>query len=277
LDIAVISKIKALLYQGLTQIEIASTYGISQTSISRIRAGKVGGYIPWPDGSIGALPQRDRPAALSPIAKYPAAIQERMLSVVNADRALHDRLPIPISSAEYQEYISSQIQNPEDERSLFNRAALAEDSRLRDLVSEFEGILQRARETSDRTTYEALLESTKDSETRPPPEEAPYTSPVYDALPLDRVLVMKTALLAKIKASRDILALEALCIAAKLHEDSPVFWASLPFASLVYEIREYLTGDIELLSHIKGKYHDHGLWPSDEGTDISRDSGSSNS
>lgn len=56
LDKATILKIKTDLYRGERQNVVASRYHITQPSISQISRGLAHKNVPWPDGTIGAVP-----------------------------------------------------------------------------------------------------------------------------------------------------------------------------------------------------------------------------
>ncbi len=47
--------IKESIYDGQTQVQTAAEYGILQSDVSHIKAGRFAANIPWPDGSTGAL------------------------------------------------------------------------------------------------------------------------------------------------------------------------------------------------------------------------------
>lgn len=49
----IVLRIKALLYEGATQELIGQEFGIAQTHVGRIAAGKSWPDVPWPDGAIG--------------------------------------------------------------------------------------------------------------------------------------------------------------------------------------------------------------------------------
>lgn len=51
---SVIQEIKASLYRGNTQALVASRFGISQATVSKILHGRTGASVPWPDGTVGA-------------------------------------------------------------------------------------------------------------------------------------------------------------------------------------------------------------------------------
>ncbi len=48
-------EIKALLWRGYTQTEVADMYGVTQPTISRIVHGLQYHYVAWPDGSVGEI------------------------------------------------------------------------------------------------------------------------------------------------------------------------------------------------------------------------------
>lgn len=50
------SRIKAALWEGMSQTEAAIHYGITQAAVSNIVRGLAHGDVPWPDGSSGAAP-----------------------------------------------------------------------------------------------------------------------------------------------------------------------------------------------------------------------------
>lgn len=52
-----ISQIKALIWHGAIQREIAEATNLSQSQISRIATGHCWGEVPWPNGDLGALPE----------------------------------------------------------------------------------------------------------------------------------------------------------------------------------------------------------------------------
>lgn len=55
LDMAVATEIKAMLWLGQTQEQVASDFGIHQTTVSRIVRGKAWYEARWPDGTVGAM------------------------------------------------------------------------------------------------------------------------------------------------------------------------------------------------------------------------------
>jgi len=57
LDDQTAKDIKTLLWHGSTQDNIASTYKISQTTVSRIVRGKQWFKAPWPNGDVGPMPR----------------------------------------------------------------------------------------------------------------------------------------------------------------------------------------------------------------------------
>ena len=68
-----VAQIKGMLWEGVSQVNIASLFRVSEVTISRIKSGRQRPDIMWPDGSYGPMP-RDRVAQL--ITNRPETAQE---------------------------------------------------------------------------------------------------------------------------------------------------------------------------------------------------------
>jgi hypothetical protein len=165
--------IKKLLWDGMENKEVATVAAvrlgrhIHPSTVSRIKTGKIGGLILWPDGSTGGMPEKSNedwsPDSLS-LAEWPDEYQETILDIVNARRREQGIEEIPSISQDYNTYIVSSI----DERDTFDPDSVkdvlrSEDRRRALLIKEFTLLQQEALEENLRESIlTTILETTEE-------------------------------------------------------------------------------------------------------------------
>jgi len=110
--------IKALLWKGTSQDRIALVTGASQSTISRIRAGKAQENVPWPDGSTGAMPEGQAPEVdwstdAARLLAYPDMMQKQIFAVVNEARRESGQSEIPPTDTSYLELMDTEGRDAE--------------------------------------------------------------------------------------------------------------------------------------------------------------------
>ena len=188
--------VKELLYNGREQDEIAKMAGIDQSTISRIKAGKLHGDVQWPNGEVGPIPiEADRRARNDEHLKWsteveafnsmPAQLQDRIFQVVNDNRAAQGVDPIPEAAPEYSDYLTSPAE-AEDAIDLI-RARDAEDMRIRELMREWRELLEaeRASQRSDELLH--ILDATPPSQVEEPSNDWTEVTPMASSLSYDKL------------------------------------------------------------------------------------------
>jgi len=172
--------IKKLLWDGMANQEVAVVAGVRlgrhvhPSTVSRIKTGKIGGSVLWPDGSQGGIPERSvedwSPDSMS-LAEWPDEYQETILDTVNAKRRARGQEEIPPVSLDYQTYLTSPI----EERQVLDPLTVqdllkSEDRRRALLINEFKILQENALEESLQESILTCIEDTKEEREKDTPE-----------------------------------------------------------------------------------------------------------
>ena len=181
---AELTLIKKLLWDGMENKEVSALAGIRlgrpvhPSTVSRIKTGKIGGSVLWPDGSQGGMSDRPSPEDWSPdslsLSEWPNEYQETILHQVNERRSRLGQEEIPPISPDYQAY----LQSPIEEKEYFDQFVLqdllrTEDRRRALLINEFRILQEEALEQNLENSLENCLSDTYEEreDTTPPPSK----------------------------------------------------------------------------------------------------------
>lgn len=203
-----IGRIKESLFaKELTQMELASKYQVSQATISNIKNGKLGGEVPWPDGSVGMMPNivdtfdpslKDTPEDALRYDAWPLVAQTAMLNCVNEKRASLALPPIPRASKDLEAFQSTPMLTELEASDLEDRARKSEVVRKAHIMREFEAIVEERVAASRATVLEDLFrapdcylseqEAAELEAINISIEELRHTPPTYESIPWDKIL-----------------------------------------------------------------------------------------
>ena len=262
---------KDMLYVGKPQIHVAAVLGISQASVSRLKSGTLHPDVPWPTGDQGAIPirqERDKqPLRWSESSTlfqaYPEILQIRIFEIVNVKRAAIDLPPIPEVAPEYEEFLKGgEDEEESDEGDPFEmegleKAQLAEDRRICQVMKEFDDILEE--DTAQQRCEEifAVLAATRDGDPRGVPElDTPQTPLIYRKMPWEEVCERggRVNIVQKAIASDDLLLCEACCIVLYELRTSLTSWDNPAIEDEIYKVRERLSGEPGKLDELRRSY-----------------------
>lgn len=214
---------KQLLCEGRTQEEVAALTGLSQATVSRIRSGKSGADIPWPDGSLGAMPEKERKVEASwsaDSARYfdlPSSFQERILELVNERRRECGLLPIPETSESYQRMLADPVFSADPEA--VRLAQQEEDRRAGALMREFDGILAETLTERSCESVDSILDATSQDVSREVRRE--LMEPEYSVTSWGALQQLKSIYVSRAELQQDYLYLEAACASLAILLESP--------------------------------------------------------
>lgn len=252
-----VSVAKRLLFEGRSQLDVAALTGISQPTLSRIRAGKSHADVPWPDGTCGPMPEKD--AAIGPrwstdAARFldmPTEFQNRVLELVNERRAEIGMPPMPTSSENYQALLEDPTFALDPDAA--QAAQAAEDQRISTLMREFDGLLSEALVERSDERIQDILEQTS-ALTASPPEPTPSPEPPkYQTLAWGSVQQLDLHLVRRAVQAKDYLYLEAISAVLVLYENFGVDNIDM-LDKLVRQFRSLLEPHVELVKRIEEKW-----------------------
>lgn len=256
---------KEMLWKGREQSRVAAVLGISQATVSRIKKGAIHQNIPWPDGSLGAMPTvstlqigaEEWSADSQRLLRMTQEMQDRILDLVNERRALTMLPTIPPMAEVYKEYLLSAEAEGEDgegdaEFEGLEQARAEEDKRLSIIMNEFTAIID-GELTKDRDAdLMHAISTTKavNPNTPSPPYEGP---PRYVVLPWSSIISKDPTnpLVREAVAIADPVRIEAICIVFKQVAQTRESWRSEGVARLVQETEERLRAHPNLIVQIK--------------------------
>jgi hypothetical protein len=252
-DAATIKVVKDMLFAGKPQERISAVTGVSQSTISRVKAGKSHGEVPWPDGSIGPLPERtvqevNWSSDAQRYLTFPTPMQERILEVVNARRSDLSIPPIPEMSEGYKQLLDADPADAEWEAARLIDARKAEDERCATIIREFDVLTSEELDTRREQEALDIFEATRGSrstpaDTLPPPAPPPLT---YDKMPWETVLELAPSLRIVQEAyTADACMKEAICIVFHALRNSQTSWSTAVAAKQVRETADVLRGQPE--------------------------------
>jgi len=253
--------VKKLLWEGMENKEVSVVAGvrlgrpIHPSTVSRIKTGKIGGSILWPDGSLGGMPERSAPQDWSPdslsLAEWPDEYQDTILHQVNEKRRNRGQEEIPRISPDYQAY----LQSPIEEQSYIDPAALqdilrSEDRRRALLINEFKILQEEALEENLRDSITICLTDTEEdrSDDIPVPDSSEWFK--YNKAEWSSVLqiIPEHHLVLKALKDRDGLLEEALCIVLHDFRGDP---RTLEIDNRVQSVRSILSENTEQGAYIQ--------------------------
>jgi hypothetical protein len=260
---------KAMLYVGRPQAHVAAVLGISQASVSRLKSGTIHEDVPWPSGDLGAIPRDTRQtekvvkwsetAAL--FQAYPEELQIRIFEIVNVRRAAVDLPPIPPLAPEYQQYLESQDEEGEEDPFEFTgveRAQIAEDRRVCQLMKEFDDVLEE--ETAQQRCEEifAVLAATRgqDDPRDVPQLDTPQTPLIYRKMSWEDVCEVggRVGVVQKAIGGDDPALCEACCIVFYELRNSVPSWKSASVEEQIYRIRDRLKSEPGKIEELRRNY-----------------------
>ena len=252
--------VKKLLWDGMENKEVSVVAGvrlgspIHPSTVSRIKTGKIGGSVLWPDGSQGGMPERQTedwsPDSLS-LSEWPEEYQETILLQVNERRRALGVEEIPPIADDYATY----IQSPPDEREYYDQYTVqdllkSEDRRRSLLINEFKMLQEDALESNLRDSISSCLQDTAEDrgEDPPPPKDAgwfKYQKADWSSLLL---LIPNHTLVLKALRDRDGVLAEAICIVMHDFHGDP---KTLDIDNRVYKVHSILSEHAEQSAHIQ--------------------------
>ena len=249
IDLPTARQIKGLLWKGTSQERVAVLTGASQSTISRIKAGKAHENVPWPDGSLGPMPESQTrepewSADASRLLAFPDMMQQRIFAVVNEARRNSDQPEIPPTDTTYLDYLDAEGGDQEWEASALLRAREAEDKRLSLLMIEFDEIVAEERTVLHEESARAIIVSTRQE---PLDEVIPITAhtDLPKGLEWDYVkeFAPKHPLVIEAFETSDPHLIRAICIVFEALQQFPHNWGE-PFAIRnVRELADKLRGE----------------------------------
>lgn len=243
-----ISRIKKDLWEKVPQGEISRKYGVSQPTVSRIRRGTVGTFVPWPTGDIGGMPKQSgvRKQGINESAwsassmrylNFPEDMRESILIAVNARRRKLNIDEIPRESEELTNYLSAPPGTRAQEHMLSDEAFQAEDLRMSTLMLEFDDLVSQQSQADREERLLKIIQGTRrdPSEDKSPDNDGDLE---YNKLPWNEVLSRAGSLplVRRVLAKRDPVLLEATCIAFA----SSVSWHDPAIEKHIEDIRKLL-------------------------------------
>jgi len=221
-----LSFVKRLIWEGgNTQKEIAVKFAqefkksVDQSSISRVKMGKLGRAVPWPDGFTGAFDPTRKTVTWSSEAeeytKWPDDIQDKILWVVNKRRRKEGLEEFPPIDMVYQNWITASALDPIEETELMLIGKAREDNRRKNIMEEFLIITQEHMDIIRQRTFTYLLEEEVNGESKGVLSPAPdirlkkYEAATWEEVMYswNRIQIVKRALL-----DQDSILAEAICI-----------------------------------------------------------------
>ena len=242
-------EIKIMLWDGKRQSTIQGITGVSQSSISRIQNGTLHHDTPWPTGALGAKPlhtsddhtfgwSEDATEFLS----LPAAMQERIFTLVNAHREQESLEPIPQYAPEYLTYMNADPSERAHEGLSDSAARLSEDRRMTGLYHYWRDLLAELSQERSGQELDRIMTATQRQSTYnvPPPDNTrPLTykrlSWTFICLKAAKLKLIKQAII-----SDNIFLIEAIRIIFKELSESPSSWNDPETEDAVYRLMDKL-------------------------------------
>lgn len=260
---SMISEIKRALWGGMSQLEIAERYHISQAAVSNVKRGTVGANVPWPNGKIGKMPSRvsafDASAGWSELAveymTYPEDMQYRILEAVNDYLTELGEDPIPSISVAYEEYVNyTSMLNTVQSQERAAVAQEAENSRRSRIMELYHELLIKFRQKRRMRDLKEEL-STITAEV-PSLEDIPKGSTQfsYEKLTLKEFNLRcdePHPIIVELRRNKDNVLLESLLIVAHNWKNSPSNWTQPFFFRQVKEVYEILQTYPEIIERIE--------------------------
>jgi hypothetical protein len=251
--------IKEMLWKGKEQARIAVITGVSQATVSRIKKGFIHQSIPWPDGTLGAMPQistltreEEWSASAQRILSFPQDMQDRIYEMVNKRRKTLDLPPIPPMASAYQEYLMS---DPDEDAEMdgLEGARVEEDKRLSTIGEEFDAIVEdELSKHRDDALLNTIAATQAVNPNQPPP---PYKGPPrFVELPWSSVISKDPTnpLVREAVALGDPIRIKAICIVFAQVAATQESWRSSGVARLVQEMEQRLYTYPDLVEEIRG-------------------------
>lgn len=199
LDLATITKVKAMLVQEIPPREIVQTVDVSFGAISNIRRGVTGAHVPWPNGACGAFDEayplrrndmmhaaatsKDDDTAWDADARrymqWKEQYRRRILEVVNEHRQATGERLIPKIDPTYEAYLNSPAaDSPAEDAERRQHALEAENRRRATVIREFDFIRWKVNEENNpHHGLAGALGVGYDESKRPPQRGAPERPP----------------------------------------------------------------------------------------------------
>lgn len=261
---------KSLLWEGRPVSEVATLTTLSEGLVSRIKSGKAHHSVPWPDGSLGPMPERTGVLAPAPeeeswsgdtlrFLELPTDFQDRILTVVNERRGELGLPLIPNTSEAYQRLLSAPPEEQIWEVDALRAARVEEDRRMATAMREFDGILSENVTLRSDEAIDAILAATRDA---PAPAEPAHVEPIapqdYDKLPLNalRVAFEDCPALRAAYAAGDALLLEAFSVVLWQLRAAPSMWTRPEVVREATALRARFATFPSLREAIEGEWKD---------------------
>lgn len=253
---------KLLLFQGKAQAHVAAVLGISQASISRLKAGTLCPEVPWPNGAKGPMPVEDQrhstrmlwSSTADAYQKMPEVLQVRIFEAVNLQRAAVGLPEIPEMAPSYAEYLKS---TDDDFDSYFERppievAQMEEDKRICILMEEWGKLIDLdIAAQRENATLEILQSTAGPQDDEPPPRQERKL--LYNKMSWPHVVEVASHLeiVKRAIATQDVALQEACCIAFyELRHSNVKNWTSQALTRQIWKIRHRISDDEELMQRI---------------------------